>query len=538
MSLPLSAAAGSSANNKALIEKRKQAARSLLDKGNRFFLVNNMDSARVYYHKLSTQYNTALSDAEREDCLNGIYGSFEVNMRHGDYTGAFEDLSLADEIVRNLDLPDYKLNMYYSAFYVVLAAHTEKAKFYDRVIDYGQRAYRGALQTDDGETAYRAFGNMITASRQSRRMAQMQPEKNVMERYAARHSDFYPQLAVLMLNAAEASGNGRYTEAVAIYDSMLRVLPQIPATQRTRSAYMKDKAEFQIEAGDCAAALKTLDKAERLTYRLDLKDIRLAILSLRQRAYERMGNAAQAERIAGHVNALYDSLQSYMVAYDLSQLEYMKKRREMQNTLRDNAWRAKVSTWAFAASVFVVVVVIIFLLVLRAKNRRLRNHSNLLYERIQRLIADAEDVKKKHDKLLSESTRRTESTVKYESSGLDDADKQEIADAIERIMASDAIYSPDLSLAGFAEMAGRNSKAVSQVIHERYNCNFSTLINKARIMEFCRRMELPQYAGYSAEGIAESVGFASRNTFDYNFKRLTGVGLRAYRKAAQEAKNQ
>lgn len=105
-------------------------------------------------------------------------------------------------------------------------------------------------------------------------------------------------------------------------------------------------------------------------------------------------------------------------------------------------------------------------------------------------------------------------------------------------MASDAIYSPDLSLAGFAEMAGRNSKAVSQVIHERYNCNFSTLINKARIMEFCRRMELPQYAGYSAEGIAESVGFASRNTFDYNFKRFTGVGLRAYRKAAQEAKNQ
>lgn len=97
-----------------------------------------------------------------------------------------------------------------------------------------------------------------------------------MERYAARHSDFYPQLAVLMLNAAEASGNGRYTEAVAIYDSMLRVLPQIPATQRTRSAYMKDKAEFQIEAGDCAAALKTLDEAERLTYRLDLKDIRLA----------------------------------------------------------------------------------------------------------------------------------------------------------------------------------------------------------------------------------------------------------------------
>ena len=64
MSLPLSAAAGSSANNKALIEKRKQAARSLLDKGNRFFLVNNMDLARVYYHKLSTQYNTALSDAE------------------------------------------------------------------------------------------------------------------------------------------------------------------------------------------------------------------------------------------------------------------------------------------------------------------------------------------------------------------------------------------------------------------------------------------------------------------------------------------
>lgn len=538
MLLPLSAAGSSSANNKALIESRTKSARCLLDKGNRFFLVNNMDSARVYYHKLLKQYNTALSDAEREYCLNGIYGSFEVNMRHSDYMGAFEDLSLADEIVHNLELPDYKLNMYYSAFYVVLGSHTEKAKFYDRVIDYGRLAYRDALQAGDSETAYRAFGNMITASRQSKRIAQIQPDKKIMERYAARHHDFYPQLAVLMLNAAEASDNGRFTEAVAIYDSMLRVLPHIPATQRSLSAFMKDKAEFMIEAGDCANALKILDEAERLTYRLDIKDIRLAILSLRQRAYEKMNNVAEAERIAGHVNALYDSLQSYMVAYDLSQLEYMKERRYMQNTIRDNAWRAKVSTWAFAVSVFVVLVVIIFLLVLRSKNRRLRNHSNLLYERIQRLIADAEVEKKNAVSCSLNRPRRTESTVKYESSGLDDADKEEIADAIKRIMDSDAIYSADLSLSGFAEMAGRNSKAVSQVIHERYNCNFSTLINKARIMEFCRRMELSQYADYSTEGIAESVGFASRNTFDYNFKRFTGVGLRAYRKAAQEAKNQ
>lgn len=515
------------------MEARIKSAKNLLTLGDRFFHANNMDSALVYYHQLANQYNFALSDKERQYYLDGVYGSFEVNMRKGDYVAAFEDLSLADEIIRSHNLSDYKLNMYYSAFYVVLASHTTKQKFYDRVLDYGRKACQGALKAHDTETAYRAFGNMITVCRYTKRLALMQPMKKEMERYAASSRDSYPRLALLMLKAADASEHRRYSEAVAVYDSMLKILPVTPATQRTRAVYLKNKGEYMIEAGDLKGAEATLNEAERLTYILNLRDVRLAILSLRQRAYKELKDSLALKIVDNHVLLLYDSLRSYVVADDLSQLEYMKERREMQNTVRDNAWRAKIWTWSFVAAAFVVLIVMFFLYGLWRKNKRLKEHSGLLYERIQRLLEDADAEKEKN---LQEKATQPGTTVKYRSSGLDDEDKEEIAKAIKSVMETDAIYSADMSLTEFAKLVGRNHKAVSQVIHERYDCNFSSLINKARIMEFCRRMELPEYAGYSVEGIAESVGFASRNTFDSNFKRFTGLGLREYRKVAKQDK--
>lgn len=72
------------------MEARIKDDKNMLTLGDRFFHVNNMDSALVYYHQLASQYNSALSDRERQYYIDGVYGSFEVNMRKGDYVAAFE----------------------------------------------------------------------------------------------------------------------------------------------------------------------------------------------------------------------------------------------------------------------------------------------------------------------------------------------------------------------------------------------------------------------------------------------------------------
>lgn len=154
----------------------------------------------------------------------------------------------------------------------------------------------------------------------------MQSMKKEMERYASSSRESYPRLALLMLNAADASEHRRFSEAVGFYDSMLKILPVTPATQRTRAVYLKNKGEYMIEAGDYEGAAAILDEAERITYLLNLRDVRLAILSLRQRAYKEMKDSVALKAVDNHVLLLYDSLRSYVVADDLSQLEYMKYR--------------------------------------------------------------------------------------------------------------------------------------------------------------------------------------------------------------------
>lgn len=183
------------------------------------------------------------------------------------------------------------------------------------------------------------------------------------------------------------------------------------------------------------------------------------------------------------------------------------------------------------------LVILYLLLRIRKSNRRLRQHSALLYERMQQLMAAGSPNSATAPAVPVEAPDNAPEG-KYENSNLTEADKKEIRDAILRVMQTDEIYKPELTLTSFAEMVGRHPKAVSQVIHEAFGCNYSTYINRARIVEACRRVDMPQYANLSMEAIGESVVFNSRTTFTVNFRRFTGLGIRAYRQAAEQHRNQ
>ena len=61
-----------------------------------------------------------------------------------------------------------------------------------------------------------------------------------------------------------------------------------------------------------------------------------------------------------------------------------------------------------------------------------------------------------------------------------------------------------------------------------------TIVDKKEARKMARFTLLALAA--AAEAIADSVGFASRNTFGANFKKFTGLSLREYRKAARDVR--
>lgn len=95
------------------------------------------------------------------------------------------------------------------------------------------------------------------------------------------------------------------------------------------------------------------------------------------------------------------------------------------------------------------------------------------------------------------------------------------------------IYSTGFTLDCLAELSHTRRNYVSQAINEHVQGGFRQLLLDYRIREACRRLaDKDAYGNLTVEGIANSVGIASRSTFSLSFKRVTGLTPAEYRRAA------
>jgi AraC-like DNA-binding protein len=86
-----------------------------------------------------------------------------------------------------------------------------------------------------------------------------------------------------------------------------------------------------------------------------------------------------------------------------------------------------------------------------------------------------------------------------------------------------------LSIEDVAFKLQTNTKYISQIINETYNKNFYNFINSYRIEEAKKLLVLTENEKYSILGIAQSVGFVSKSTFNVAFKHFTGLTPTEYK---------
>jgi AraC-like DNA-binding protein len=115
-------------------------------------------------------------------------------------------------------------------------------------------------------------------------------------------------------------------------------------------------------------------------------------------------------------------------------------------------------------------------------------------------------------------------TEKYAGSGLTRQQKMQLIHKLENLMTNEKIFiNSDLSIEDVALRLDTRTKNVSQIINEHYQRNFYNFINQYRIAEAQRLLNTKEFEKYSILGIAQSVGFVSKSTFNTAFKRHTGV---------------
>ena len=480
------------------------------------------------FHRLASQYKSNLSAQDKLLSLEAIYGCIESSIYKVNYADAINYLMLAEEIRESENINDGRLHLFYCDLYIVYGSHSDKPSVFKYAFAHAKNALDYFIETSDWTRAEKAFGNLVNTwyalDKTPERNKIMSEAKTSFEKKVPDRWQKLNKLYFFKARQMELKDNPE--SASEYYDTVLSVIPDVPDNSNLRSHMLIYAAFARYMSGQTALALAGLDSAINTAERSGMPNLKLLALSYYKTILTATGDSAKASEYARRSLELKDSLRSFAVADDLFSLENMHQQKELRKEVSMARYRHTVTMWIMLFLGLVVITVVIFLIILRRKNLKLRERAALL----RQLLKERNEETGKQDIIAK--------TQRYDGSNLTNEDKDQIAADIRKVLDSPAVFSSDFSLSTLSEAVGRTPKAVSQVVNEIFDTNFSTLINRIRIYEACRRIDSPEYSNWSVEGIAESVGYNQRNTFSSNFKKFTGMGIREYRRLSEQEKKE
>ncbi len=166
-----------------------------------------------------------------------------------------------------------------------------------------------------------------------------------------------------------------------------------------------------------------------------------------------------------------------------------------------------------------LLLFIMFLAITLRKNKRIKILLNRLYLNQQEIISNKKLIQHLNEK-LSEDTPETS----------EDKNKKIAIKIIESFEKEQIYTDPEISLDKMAKIIGTNTKYISNIINQHFECNFKTLINNYRIEYCCSLLNNKKYDSISINEIATMCGFSSTSSFYSVFKDKTGMSPIQYRK--------
>lgn len=120
--------------------------------------------------------------------------------------------------------------------------------------------------------------------------------------------------------------------------------------------------------------------------------------------------------------------------------------------------------------------------------------------------------------------------AKYKNSSLNSNTIEGYKKAIINAMETDKLFTNEnLSLQTFSESVNIPKHYISEILNVHLKTNFQDFVNQYRVEEFIRLYSKSENNHFSILGIATSVGFKNKSTFNANFKKIKGVSPTEYK---------
>jgi len=305
---------------------------------------------------------------------------------------------------------------------------------------------------------------------------------------------------------------------------------------------------YYDKISEYSKAIENMEHSLKLAKEVNSPKLIIDAAELMSDIYAKLDNKEESYKYYRIYSSYKDSIRDKNIVEIETRYENEKKAKEIEmlnmekelkesELQRQRIWNIFIIAVSFLAVASLIIYIMQYRRKLRAYREIVRKDVELARSerRMQESFEQKEAAKPEavnFSKEMPESNDKKES--RYADSPLTESKKQEIANSIIYALEKEKLYfMQDLSLEKFAGEVGINRAYVSQVINEKFNKNFSNLINEYRIKESRRLLLEDEFRGYTMEYLANTVGFNSTTSFNKAFKKFVGVTPSYYIKSAR-----
>lgn len=512
------------------------STRQLTDKARHYMNMPNMeDSALVCYSIVANRYyEGALNNEDLKLCVNAMANlGFLYSSHYYEYQKAYSYLKQALDIAEK-----EKYSRLLSYIYLNLGVLSgtyeelnEQGTYSNETIACLDKAYRLSVANREWRAALYCLSDIIEMKFENN--GDMTQQISQFSKFKATSEPLYRYMAY-MCKGMEAWQKHNYAAA---YDNFGMMLNNIPSSEEQNKYTLKLKAmRYQASALDVMGhddeANAMLEDIARQANAAKAINIEVWIYKVIAEYLYGKGDKQQADAWRLKYYQTKERLQALGRSEGMEQLKFLYQLKRVDDEVKALSVKRKQQQLVFIISTVALLSVIIALLVSLRYYHRQRNFIQKLYDKNVALL-------KLNEKRLAAEPVAQEASVadtnsKYASSVLDETTKQEIFIRISKVMDDvETICSADFSIKQLSDKIKSNTTYVSQVINEKYNMNFKSLLNERRVAEACRMLsDKITYGNLTIEGIALSVGFKSRANFALVFKKITGLSATEFQRAA------
>ena len=517
----------------------------LAEMGQDFINKDMCDSALVCYSIVAGRYNKSLSVDEQKLCRNAYFNRWQIYFNKlYDYSKAYENLTKAEEISENIDDIDPEVELGFAYFHETLEDNIQDGVNRVKNIQYSRKAFYAALKQQNSDLLDRAFVNYITAAYKNGELTE--ESRKIFRDYTECKNISYPffkEFNTDLYIIYDYILRSKYNEALASAQKLNEKV--IAGNNPDQFLYIAQCVQFDIykKKGAYVKALQCMDVVKEILQRNPYINKRTTL--------EMYKDMYTCNKMLGDNDAYKDNINKYLLLKDtllsmkqitrMSEISFLGEISRMDESLAEMRQKSRTQNMFFILMAIIVFIVVTSAVMLYMKNKRLTITNKKLYDNFNELIKaknKEKELKLRNamNEVSEEKSDISNTTAKYKDSNLKSNEKDDILARILKVMDDkEKICDTEFSAERLAELTYTSYKNVSQVINEKFECNFNVLLNRYRIEEACRRLaDMEGYGMYTIEAVSESVGFKSRTRFASNFKKVVGISPSEYRKISIE----